>query len=55
MSIPTILIVDDDPSIRFAFQKTFEPKHYRTIEAENGHIHGHHDAGCGRPGSIGTD
>ncbi len=36
MSIPTILIVDDDPSIRFAFQKTFEPKHYRTIEAENG-------------------
>jgi DNA-binding NtrC family response regulator len=32
----TILIVDDDPAIRFAFQKTFEKQKFKTICANDG-------------------
>lgn len=31
-----ILIVDDDEAIRYAFSKTFDPKHYSIIGAQNG-------------------
>jgi two-component system NtrC family response regulator len=36
MNNPTILIVDDDPNIRFAFQKTFQSQKYETITAAGG-------------------
>ena len=36
MKQPTLLIVDDDAHIRFAFKKTFEALNYRTLEAANG-------------------
>ncbi len=36
MKNPTILIVDDDQNIRFAFQKTFEKQKYRTLLAATG-------------------
>ncbi|PJA98477.1 MAG: hypothetical protein CO128_07110 [Ignavibacteriales bacterium CG_4_9_14_3_um_filter_30_11] len=36
MNNKTILIVDDDPAIRYAFKRTFEHKDYSIIEATNG-------------------
>lgn len=36
MNAPTILIVDDDPKICFAFQKTFQSQKYETITAAGG-------------------
>jgi len=36
MKQPTLLIVDDDQRIRFAFKKTFESLNYKTLEAADG-------------------
>jgi DNA-binding NtrC family response regulator len=36
MTLSSILIVDDDPSICFAFKKTFEELNYKTVSANNG-------------------
>jgi DNA-binding NtrC family response regulator len=36
MTLSPILIVDDDPSICFAFKKTFEELNYKTVSANNG-------------------
>jgi len=36
MKTPTILIVDDDQNIRFAFRKTFEKRKYKILTAASG-------------------